>query len=186
MFFFFLFPSHSRSPPSLLLLPYQKCSLYMCTRLGKPVAGNGGRGVFVENISLFVHRALTKNGSIVVLLRVFLNKLWPKNTSRLTGYCYSRINLSFILFRYLFPFLVLPIFFPEYAEKCILYRKRNRDIRNASKDVMLNLSTIEKRKVKEWTFQRSTNWWYVCRKTSSNTTSKNQCTSSNLTTYWNV
>lgn len=72
--------------------------------------------------------ALTKNGSIVVLLRVSLNKLWPKNTSGLTGYCYSRINLFFI------SFVFFLFFFPEYAEKCILYRKWNWDIRNASKD----------------------------------------------------
>lgn len=51
------------------------------------------------------HRsALTKNGSIVVLLRVSLNKLWPKNTSGLTGYCYSRINLFFISFVFIFFF----------------------------------------------------------------------------------
>lgn len=90
-------------------------------------------GMFWENISLFAHGdgtvALTKNGSIVVLLRVSLNKLWPKNTSGLTGYCYSRINLFFIPF-----FVFFFVCAPEYSENCILYRKWKRDIRDGSKD----------------------------------------------------
>lgn len=86
------------------------------------------------------HRVLTKNGSIVVFLRVLLNKLWPKNTSELTGYCYSRINLFFIF--------LLFFIFRRIRGKCILYRKWNRDIRNASRDFakygMLNLNRIGK------------------------------------------
>lgn len=100
----------------------------MCT-LGKRQQ-RGCCGKYIAFRARRRHRsALTKNGSIVVLLRVSLNKLWPKNTSGLTGYCYSRINLFFISFVVFFF-----SFFPEHAEKCILYRKWNWDIRNASKD----------------------------------------------------
>jgi hypothetical protein len=66
-----------------------------------------------------------------------------KRTNRVLLFTYKFV----FYFVSLFISLPLPIvFIPEYAEKCILYRKWNRDIRNGSKDVMLNLSIIEKRK----------------------------------------
>lgn len=97
-FSFFPAISVSLAPPSLLLLLYQKCALVVYVKyvyiyinpaqkmdgmVVMVMCGGGiGRGACGKYIAFRTlqrrHRSLTKNGSIVVLLRVSLNKLWPK------------------------------------------------------------------------------------------------------------
>lgn len=56
MFFPFSFSiSLSLTPVIIIIAVSEMCSVCVPPPLGKPVAGDGGRGVFVENISLFVH-----------------------------------------------------------------------------------------------------------------------------------
>lgn len=161
MFFFhFSFSIFLLFTPSLLLLLYQKCALYVYSRKKTLYFGcSSGGGMFVENISFFVHgdgtARLRKMALLSSSLRVSLNKLWPKNTSGLTGYCYSRINLFFISFR----FVVDPVPIYTYTRKSVscIGNENGKFITllETPKYVMLDLSVTErKRKLFRVIFRR--------------------------------
>lgn len=131
VFSFLLCPLTPSLPHSISLTPViiiiaisEKCALYVRSALlencgSTTVKRVRGKYIVFRARRRHVPRSLAKNGSTVVLLRVSLNKLWPKNTSRLTGYCYSRINLFF-------SFVLFPSSTPatkNRRKKCIVYRK---------------------------------------------------------------